>query len=217
VEVNMKIVFALLSVMLAYVLGSLPIGVLAARLVKGVEVRQIGSGRTGATNVYRAAGPWALALTSVGDILKGVFAIWLARILMMFSPAVGTHAALSVWIEALAGVAVIAGHNWSVFLKFRGGAGTVTTVGVLAAMNIYVAGAVVLLGLVAMLASRMASVGSITIALAMGPALAISAAMLITPWPYVLFGMVGGAFTIYALVPNIKRILNGRERQLKPN
>jgi glycerol-3-phosphate acyltransferase PlsY len=212
----MQTAFAILSVTLAYLLGSLPIGVLAARLVKGVEVRQIGSGRTGATNVYRAAGPWAMALTSVGDILKGVFAIWLARFLMIFPFAGGAHSLLPGWVEALAGVAVIAGHNWSLFLKFRGGAGTVTTVGVLAAMNLYVAGTVVLLGLVAMLASRMASVGSITIALAMGPALAISAAMLISPWAYVLFGMVGGAFTVYALVPNIKRILNGQERQLKP-
>lgn len=213
----MEFVFTTLSITLAYLLGSLPIGVLAARLVKGVEVRQIGSGRTGATNVYRAAGPWALALTSVGDILKGVFAIWLARFLTMFSLAAGANALLPGWVEALAGVAVIAGHNWSVFLGFRGGAGTVTTVGVLAAMNIYVTGAVVLLGLVAMLASRMASVGSITIALAMGPALAVSAAMLISPWAYVLFGIVGGAFTIYALVPNIKRIVSGQERQLRPN
>ena len=92
-----------------------------------------------------------------------------------------------------------------------------TSIGVLAAMNGYVAVGVSVLGLIAMVVSHMASVGSITLALAMGPALAIAAALNITPWSYVLFGIVGGAFTIYALVPNIKRILSGQERTLKTN
>ena len=60
----MSFVLALVATVIAYILGSLPMGVLAARIVKGVEIREIGSGRTGATNAYRAAGPWGLALTS---------------------------------------------------------------------------------------------------------------------------------------------------------
>jgi glycerol-3-phosphate acyltransferase PlsY len=84
-------------------------------------------------------------------------------------------------------------------------------------MNPWVAGAVVLLGLVAMVISRMASVGSITLALAMGPALVVSAAADSTPWTWALFGIVAGAFTVYRLLPNIRRILSGQERTLKLN
>jgi glycerol-3-phosphate acyltransferase PlsY len=213
----MQIVYACLAILAAYVLGSIPVGVLATRLVKGVEVTQIGSGRTGATNVYRAAGVLGLTLTTLGDVLKGVFAVQIARFLTMLAQAVGPDASCLSWVVPMAGIAAVAGHNWSVFLRFRGGAGTVATVGILAAMNPWVAGAVVLLGLIAMLISRMASVGSITLALAMGPALAVSAATNATPWAWVSFGIMAGAFTVYALLPNIRRILSGQERRLKLN
>jgi glycerol-3-phosphate acyltransferase PlsY len=214
---QMQILYACLALPVAYLLGSIPVGVLVTRLVKGVEVTEIGSGRTGATNVYRAAGIWGLALTTLGDVLKGVFAVQLAHFATMLAQAVGPHSAGWSWVVPLAGIAVVAGHNWSVFLNFRGGAGTVTTVGVLAAMNPWIAAAVVLLGLIAMAISRMASVGSITLALAMAPALAVSAAIASTPWAWISFGIVAGAFTIYALLPNIRRILSGQERTLKLN
>jgi glycerol-3-phosphate acyltransferase PlsY len=200
----MRIALIALSIVLSYLLGSLPIGVFAARLIKGVEVRQIGSGRTGATNVYRAAGPWGAVVTSVGDILKGTLAVWIARALTG-----------SAWVEALAGLAAVTGHNWSVFLKFKGGAGTVTSLGVVAGMNPYIPAALVFPAVVVLLISRMASKASITVALAMGPVLAIFAALHITPWAYVLFGVGCGALTIYALLPNIKRILSGEERRLE--
>lgn len=211
----MQILLVALSIVLAYLLGSIPVGVLAGRLLAGVEVLQIGSGHTGATNVYRVAGPLGLAVTSLGDILKGILAVWIARLLMLIALFLGVSPALLPWIEALAGIAAVAGHNWSLFLGFRGGAGTVTTLGVLAALNVYVAVAVAVLGLAAIAISRTASIGSITVALAMGPALAIAAAVGSTYWAYVPLGIVSGAFTVYALLPNIKRLLDGRERQLK--
>ena len=213
----MQFLFAGLAIGLAYLLGSIPVGLLATRLLKGIEITEVGSGRTGATNVYRAAGPWGMALTTLGDALKGILAVGIAQLAAMLGSAVAPEATWLHWIEPLAGIAAVAGHNWSVFLGFKGGAGTVTTVGALAAMNPYVAGAVVVLGLVAMLLSRMASVGSITLALAMGPALAIAALLDLNPWSFVSFGVVAGALTIYALIPNIKRILSGQERTLKIN
>jgi glycerol-3-phosphate acyltransferase PlsY len=209
----MTIVYAAAAVATAYLLGSLPMGVFAARLVKGVEIREIGSGRTGATNAYRAAGPWGAAITSAGDILKGVVAIWLARFLVMLAPANGW----SPWIVTLAGIAAIVGHNYSIFLKFKGGAGTVTTIGVLAAMNPWVAVAITVVGMAAIGISRMASIGSITVAVLMSFALIISAAFRATPWAYVLFGVVTSALTILALRPNIGRILTRQERELKTN
>jgi glycerol-3-phosphate acyltransferase PlsY len=209
----MTIVFAAAAVLAAYLLGSLPMGVIAARLVKGVEIRQVGSGRTGATNAYRAAGPWGMALTCIGDILKGVIAVWVARLLMMFTPA----SIWSPWVETLAGIAAVSGHNWSVWLKFKGGAGTVTTIGVLAAMNPYIAIGVTVVGLVVLALTRTASIGSITVAVLMGIALAIAAAIRATPWAYVVFGIAAGVLTIWALRPNIKRLLTKQERQLKTN
>lgn len=211
----MPIILAAASIILAYLLGSIPSGVLAARLVTGVEVRRVGSGRTGATNAYRAAGPWGLALTCLGDVLKGVFAVWVARVLMVYALSLGVNPSLAPWIEAAAGIAVVAGHNWSAFLGFRGGAGTATSIGVLGAMNLYVGLGLTVIGLLVMIITRMASPGSITIALAMAPALAISAAAGGTPWACVMFGIVGGAFTIHALIPNVRRILRGQERRLK--
>ena len=207
----MTVVYAVAALVTAYLLGSLPMGVFAARLLKGVDVRDIGSGRTGTTNVYRVAGPLGAAVTSAGDILKGVVAVWLARFLMMLAPA--NH--WIHWVMALAGIAVVAGHNYSIFLRFKGGAGTVASLGALAAMNPYVAIALVAVGLVAIAISRMASIGSITIAALMGLALVISAALRVTEWPYVLFGVVTGVLTILALRPNIKRILTKQERRLK--
>ena len=209
----MTTIFAAGAILLAYLLGAAPIGLLAARLIKGVDIRQIGSGRTGATNAYRAAGPWGLALTSVGDIFKGVIAIWTARFLMMLAPSqIWTH-----WIVAAAGIAAVSGHNWSVFLKFKGGAGTVTTVGILLAMNPYVAIGATFAGLIALSISRTASIASITIAVSMMAALVIAAAIHVTPWAYVVFGVVAGVLTIWALRPNIRRLLTKEERRLKTN
>lgn len=201
------------SVIVAYLLGSIPTGLVATWLVKGIDIRQVGSGRTGATNAYRAAGPWGAALTSAGDIFKGVFAVWIARFLMMLVVA----PAWTAWVETMAGIAVIAGHNWSILLKFKGGAGTATTIGVLATLNIYVTIAIMLIGFLALVISRMASIGSISLAVLMGVGLALTAAFDVTPWAYVPFGVVAGGLTVLALRPNIKRILSNQERQLKVN
>jgi len=206
----MTFVLAAVAVVLAYLLGAIPSGVVAVRLVKGVDIRQVGSGRTGATNAYRAGGPWGLALTALGDLLKGIAAVWASRLLMAFAH----DPQWTPWVEALAGIAAVAGHNWSVWLGFKGGAGTATTVGVLVAMNLYVAIGLAVIGLVAIGIARMASVGSIAIALVMGVALAIAAVTQLTPWAYLPFGIVGGVLTLWALRPNILRILGRDERQL---
>jgi len=206
----MSFVFALAAILIAYLLGSLPMGVLAARIVKGVEIREVGSGRTGATNAYRAAGPWGLALTSLGDISKGIAAVWVARFLMYLAPASWTA-----WVETLAGIAAVVGHNWSVFLRFKGGAGTATTVGVLAAMNVYIAAGITAAGIIALAIAHMASVASITVAVLMGIVFAIVAATGHGPWAHVVFGVVAGALTIWALRPNIRRISQQEERRLQ--
>ncbi|HEX2698476.1 MAG TPA: glycerol-3-phosphate acyltransferase, partial [Anaerolineales bacterium] len=111
--------------LLAYVLGSIPFGLLIVKVATGKDIRQVASGRTGGTNAMRAAGCWAGIATAVFDILKGTAAVLLARVL--------TH---NVWMEILAPIAAVLGHNYSIFLaerdadgklRLRGGAGGAPT------------------------------------------------------------------------------------------
>ena len=199
------------AILFGYLVGAIPSGVLAVRVVKGVDIRHVGSGRTGATNAYRAGGPLGLGLTALGDLLKGIAVVWAARLLMMFVSA--PH--WVPWVEALAGVAAVAGHNWSIWLGFRGGAGTATTVGILAAMNLYLAIGLAVLALLAIGIARMASVGSIAVALLLSVVLAVAAVVGLTPWAYLPFGVGAGLLTLWALRPNILRIVGRDERQLR--
>lgn len=111
----------LLLCLAGFALGSVPTGLLVARM-QGVDPRKTGSGNIGATNVLRSAGKLPALLTLGGDILKGVLAVLLAR-----------FADAGVVAEGLAGISSVLGHNFSVFLRFRGGKGVATSLGVLAA------------------------------------------------------------------------------------
>ena len=92
-------------ILLAYLIGAIPFGLVIVKLATGKDVRQIASGRTGGTNVMRAAGCWAGIATALFDIFKGIAAVWLARTLSS-----------NIWIEVLAPVAAVLGHNYSIFL-----------------------------------------------------------------------------------------------------
>ena len=117
--------YMLLAIVAGYIMGAIPFGFLFVKLAKGIDLRDVGSGRTGATNSMRAAGPAMFILTFLMDVFKGFAAVWLARWI-----AGGTvPAAWLPWAEALAGAASVIGHNWSIFLKFGGGAGTGPNVG----------------------------------------------------------------------------------------
>ncbi len=112
---------------IGYLIGSLPIGYLLVFLFKGEDLRQHGSGRTGGTNAMRAAGAVVGILTALGDLVKGAGAVWVARALFQDS-------AVLPWSEVLGGAAAVVGHNWSIFLGLRGGAGTGPNVGVAMAL-----------------------------------------------------------------------------------
>ena len=111
-----------LAALLGYLIGSIPSGYIIARL-RGVDITQQGSGRTGGTNVFRALGPKFGLLTGFFDILKGVIAVILAR--MIFGDE---------YAAAMAGAFAVMGHNWSIFLRFYGGRGMGTFAGVLLAV-----------------------------------------------------------------------------------
>src|SRR5512139_378887 len=108
----------------AYLLGAVPFGLLFARLLGDVDVRSVGSGNIGATNVLRAAGRTAAVLTLIADILKGLVPALLAP-----------HIASDAWLPVLTGVAAVAGHNFPVYLGFKGGKGVATSFGVILAVS----------------------------------------------------------------------------------
>ena len=109
----------LLAAVIGYLFGAIPVGYLVIYLMKRQDIRRIGSGRMGGTNALRAGGTVAGVLTGTGDLLKGLLAVVVARWL-------AGHATP---IEVAAGVAAVVGHNWSVFMGFRGGAGAATSIG----------------------------------------------------------------------------------------
>ncbi len=185
----------LVLVLLSYFLGAVPTGLLLVRWCVGVDVRQYGSGSLGPANVYRVAGPYVGAVVFTADLLKGALPV-LATQRLGLGPG---------WAVA-AGLAAIAGHNWSVFLGFSGGRGTVTSFGVLLALSPWAAlGAGVVWALVAAL-TRLASVASVWSLLSI-PLLMLAFR---APWEHVAFGVLATVLGLYRHRPLLVR-RRGRE------
>ena len=205
----MQILTFLLAALIGYLCGSVPFGFIYVRLFKGEDLTKIGSGRTGGTNSFRAAGLGVGMLTSFSDVLKGAAAVWLTRWLL--GDALGP--ALLPWAVALAGVFAVVGHNWSVFLRFGGGAGTGPNVGWSAAIWpwIFPIAFLVMGGMLYFVG--MASVASLSMAVVTITIFAIRYVMGIdTTLAYLTGSIVAGLVVTWALRPNIRRVLNGTER-----
>lgn len=190
---------------IGYVLGSIPIGFLVVRWLQGVDVREIGSGRIGGTNVLRAAG-WKTALAvMLMDTLKAALAVTIARWLGPGDSPV---------VLALTGVAAVVGHNYSLFLGFRGGAGAMSAIGGAIALWPWSAAILAPVGLTVALTTRRASVGSIVVALLIPVIFATRAALGLSPWAYLAYGIPVLVLVLWALRPNIRRLLRGEERRV---
>ncbi len=143
-----------------YLLGAVPVGFIACR-VWGVDIRTVGSGRTGATNAWRAAGLKAALPTALGDALKGVAAVALVRWLLAHW-ATAAPMDLNALAAAAAGGAAVLGHNWSIFLGFKGGAGGITCALTCLALNPIVGLIVVLVGAAMLWWARIASIATLS-------------------------------------------------------
>ncbi|ESA33752.1 membrane protein [Leptolyngbya sp. Heron Island J] len=190
---------------LAYLLGSLPTGYVIAKLVQGIDIREHGSGNTGATNVFRVVGKQAGITVLVIDLIKGLLAVLVARWVMN-----QFDAELSTWVQTLSGLLAILGHSRSVWLNFTGGKSAATGLGVILALAWPVGlGTAAVFGLVFGL-SRTVSLGSISAAIA-APIL-----MFLTqqPLPFILLVLLGGVYVIIRHRSNISRLLAGTEPKL---
>ena len=205
----------LVAVIVGYLLGSIPFGLLIAKRSANVDVREYGSGKTGTTNVLRTAGKKAAAMVVVLDLLKGMLAVIFAGLIVGKGYlALGSFGLASLLAQVLAALAAVAGHNWSVFLKFRGGSGVATFFGGLAALCPMVAlfgGQIVVLGAVS---TGFVSLGSIAGVVGTYAILVLLTVMNGFPIEYLLYALVGTVMVVIMHRGNIVRLLSGKERRL---
>jgi glycerol-3-phosphate acyltransferase PlsY len=206
-------------VIVAYLLGSIPFGLIIGRLKKGVDIREQGSGKTGATNLMRVAGTKFGALALVLDVVKATGAVLLAAVIVDRGAGVLTVGGVSVYFQhiaqVVAGLAAVAGHNWPVFARFRGGRGVTAYFGTLFAIfpPAGIFGAEVLA--IAALRSRHMSLGSLLGALATWCLmLPLTIVYHLLPPIYLVYGFVVIALIAYQHRDNMKRLRQGTERQL---
>lgn len=192
----MRVVLAIAA---SYLLGSVPFGLVMAKVLKGVDVRQYGSGNIGATNVLRAAGPFVAALVLLADAGKGVAGALLGKYLAgAANPAIA------------AGLAAVVGHSWPVFLRFRGGRGAATAAGVFVCLAPWPLLCAVGVWVLLVATTRYVSLGSITGALSMP--------VFVWAWGCPAQIVAAAAFTAAVIVwrhrANIQRLLAGKELKL---
>jgi len=202
-------------VIIGYLLGSIPFGVLIGRRGARVDVRQYGSGKTGAANVLRTAGKKvAIAVASL-DLLKGVVAVVFAGLIVGRSYlVVGDFALGTLVAQVMAALAAIAGHNWSVFLKFRGGRGVATFFGGLVALC---PAAAIFGGEILIISAgltKFVSLGSIAGAVGAYAILVPLTIMHGFPIEYLAYALIGTITIIVMHRDNITRLVSGKERRL---
>jgi glycerol-3-phosphate acyltransferase PlsY len=196
---------------LAYLLGSIPSGLLIVKIKTGKDIRKIESGRTGGTNVARAAGFWAGLGTATLDMLKSAGAVWMAQAIL-------PHFA---WVHFLAPLAAVLGHNYSIFLlerkttgglHLRGGAGGAPAVG--GAFGLWPPSLLIILPVAALILYFIgyASIATMSVGLLVTLIFAVRAWLGLSPWAYAFFGILVELLLILALRPNIIRLFHGNER-----
>lgn len=198
--------------LMAYMLGSIPTGYWLAKFLKGIDIRQHGSGSTGATNVLRVVGKKAALTALIIDILKGALAIvavrWLYLIMVsVYSSGLSNYQTGLHWMITLAGLMVMLGHSRSIWLNFTGGKSAASGLGVLLAMFWPVGLGVLVVFSVVLAGFQIVSLASMSAA--------IAAAVLMIfyqqPFPYQLMAIAGGLYVILRHRNNIERLLAGTE------
>lgn len=197
----------LISLIISYIIGSFPTAYFFGRLFKGIDIRQHGSGNVGATNAFRVLGKKVGISVLIIDILKGTLAV--AVISSLFGLSYDFH-------RILLGVTAVAGHNWSIFLKFKGGKGVATSAGVLLGLAVVIPGLrlvfslTVVAWLLILLISGFVSISSISASVVLPLFMLIFNQSL----NLVILGVIFCLFIIWRHRSNIKKLFSGNESQL---
>ncbi|MBV6450043.1 MAG: Glycerol-3-phosphate acyltransferase [Anaerolineales bacterium] len=207
----MQILLEIVAVIVGYLLGSIPVGLLIVKMKTGKDLREVESGRTGGTNAFRAAGFGVGLITALLDAAKAAVAVWIARSL---SPQANV-------VPVLAGLAAILGHNYSIFLaerdangrwRLRGGAGAMPALGGALGLWAWAFPIVFVTGALVLFTLGMASVATLTVGLAIIIIFAVRASQDLMPWVNVIYGLIAEILLIWALRSNIQKIFAGTER-----
>jgi acyl phosphate:glycerol-3-phosphate acyltransferase len=195
---------------LAYLLGSFPTGYLAGKLLQGIDIREHGSGSTGATNVLRTLGKVPGSIVLLIDALKGALAVAITDAIFTFNLFPTLPVEWQAYLVPLAATGAILGHSKSFWLNFGGGKSVATGVGVLLAMSWQVGLATIAIFGISIAISRIVSISSIA------GAVSVTIWMLVfdRPFPSVVFAIVGGIYVIWRHNTNIQRIIAGTEPKL---
>lgn len=200
------------GIIISYLIGSLPTAYLFGRLFKRIDIREHGSGNMGATNALRVLGRGAGITVLLIDILKGALpVIFIGDYLVARNPGLSPEV-----VRIIIGISCICGHNWTVFLKFKGGKGVATTLGVLIGLSLGIPVfaksliLIIFLWLIVFLFSRIVSLASLIAAFAFVPLLVIFR----SPMVLVVFGLLISAFIVVRHKKNISRILQGKESRI---
>ncbi|MDZ4832621.1 MAG: glycerol-3-phosphate 1-O-acyltransferase PlsY [Candidatus Melainabacteria bacterium] len=205
----MNIAYAAGIIILGYLLGAIPTGYWVVKVVKGVDIRQIGSGSTGATNVLRAAGKGAALFVLIVDIMKGFVPVYASQ--MLEGPVWST---LPFYypqvIPVLVAIIAIVGHSKSIFLNFTGGKSAATTLGTLYGLNIMAASLTFGLWILIVLTTKIVSLASVVAAISCPVIMYLCGA----PPAVLVFSLVAAVYVVLRHKTNIKRILEGTEAKL---
>lgn len=210
----MQTLIAIGAVVIGYILGSIPFGLLIVKMKTGKDVRTVESGRTGGTNVVRAAGFGAGLLTAILDILKGAVSVWVAQALVPEN-----HL-----IHVLAPLASILGHNYSLFLvqrdengklRFYGGAGGAPALGGAMGLWLPILPIVLVAGALIWFTLGIASITTMAIGLVVTIVFALYSWQGVLEPVNIWYGVIAELFLLWALRPNIKKLLAGNERVVK--
>ena len=189
---------AIMAILISYLIGSIPFGLIVGKVWANLDVREYGSGNIGASNVLRTIGPAAAIVVFVLDVAKGAVAVYLGSL-------VGGEV-----VRILAAVAAIAGHNWPIYLKFKGGKGIATSLGAVVSLTPVIA--LILMGLWIILVgiTRYISLASLAAALFFPIFLIITGASI----TYIIAGFMISSFAFYRHRTNIQRLLAGTENKI---
>jgi glycerol-3-phosphate acyltransferase PlsY len=199
-------------VVASYLIGAIPMGYLAGRAWRGIDIRDYGSGNIGATNVLRTMGRGPFIIVLIADALKGYIPTLATWYIFQGEGTETAHA-----LQVAAGIAAVIGHDFPVYIGFRGGRGVATSFGVYAALAMPLAVGLVAVGLFIVLALRYMSVMSL-ITVPLGALVLFILALVpggdVYTWTKVIFGVFATAIVFATHIPNIRRLIRGTEPKI---